>query len=160
LSEFSLALDAGGTKTDYVLTDETEELALVRTGTIKRMGTDEETAAYRKWYDHLRIRPPHYRQHRPHVCHSCETAVSMLARAEMALYAAQRAARNCTRILVATIDGESSDNAILPSRVCDEAHLNVTERREQNGDGEDREKTLVISANTENLLLLSIFWDG
>ena len=34
---FFLALDAGGTKTDYVLADEMCELALVRTGTIKRM---------------------------------------------------------------------------------------------------------------------------
>jgi diguanylate cyclase (GGDEF)-like protein len=41
----------------------------------------------------------------------CETAVSMLARADMALYAAKRAGRNCTRILLATIDGESSGNA-------------------------------------------------
>ena len=32
-----LALDAGGTKTDYVLVDETRELARARTGTIKRM---------------------------------------------------------------------------------------------------------------------------
>lgn len=42
---FFLALDAGGTKTDYVLADETRELARVRTGTIKRMRTDAETAA-------------------------------------------------------------------------------------------------------------------
>jgi len=42
---FFLALDAGGTKTDYVLADETSELARVRTGTIKRMRTDAETAA-------------------------------------------------------------------------------------------------------------------
>jgi glucosamine kinase len=41
---FFLALDAGGTKTDYVLADETRELARVRTGTIKRMRTDAETA--------------------------------------------------------------------------------------------------------------------
>jgi glucosamine kinase len=40
-----LALDAGGTKTDYVLADETNELARVRTGTIKRMRTDAATAA-------------------------------------------------------------------------------------------------------------------
>jgi glucosamine kinase len=40
-----LALDAGGTKTDYVLVDETAELARVRTGTIKRMRTDADTAA-------------------------------------------------------------------------------------------------------------------
>jgi glucosamine kinase len=42
---FFLALDSGGTKTDYVLADETRELARVRTGTIKRMRTDAETAA-------------------------------------------------------------------------------------------------------------------
>jgi glucosamine kinase len=40
-----LALDAGGTKTDYVLANETMELARVRTGTIKRMRTDADTAA-------------------------------------------------------------------------------------------------------------------
>jgi glucosamine kinase len=42
---FFLALDVGGTKTDYVLADERTELARVRTGTIKRMRTDAETAA-------------------------------------------------------------------------------------------------------------------
>jgi glucosamine kinase len=42
---FFLALDAGGTKTDYVLVDEQAELARVRTGTIKRMRTDAITAA-------------------------------------------------------------------------------------------------------------------
>jgi glucosamine kinase len=42
---FFLALDAGGTKTDYVLVDEKVELARVRTGTIKRMRTDAKTAA-------------------------------------------------------------------------------------------------------------------
>jgi N-acetylglucosamine kinase-like BadF-type ATPase len=41
---FFLAVDAGGTKTDYLLADETQELARVRTGTIKRMRTDAETA--------------------------------------------------------------------------------------------------------------------
>jgi glucosamine kinase len=41
---FFLALDAGGTKTDYVLADETRELARVRTGTIKRMRVDAKTA--------------------------------------------------------------------------------------------------------------------
>lgn len=41
---FFLALDVGGTKTDYVLADETRELARVRTGTIKRMRADSETA--------------------------------------------------------------------------------------------------------------------
>jgi glucosamine kinase len=41
---FFLALDAGGTKTDYVLADETNELARVRTGTIKRMRVDAATA--------------------------------------------------------------------------------------------------------------------
>jgi glucosamine kinase len=43
---FFLALDAGGTKTDYVVVDETRELARVRTGTIKRMRTDAGTAAH------------------------------------------------------------------------------------------------------------------
>jgi N-acetylglucosamine kinase-like BadF-type ATPase len=42
---FYLALDVGGTKTDYLLGDETRELARVRTGTIKRMRTDASTAA-------------------------------------------------------------------------------------------------------------------
>jgi glucosamine kinase len=42
---FFLAMDAGGTKTDYVLADETSELVRVRTGTIKRLRTDSETAA-------------------------------------------------------------------------------------------------------------------
>jgi glucosamine kinase len=41
---FFLAMDAGGTKTDYVLADETRELVRVRTGTIKRMRTDSKTA--------------------------------------------------------------------------------------------------------------------
>jgi N-acetylglucosamine kinase-like BadF-type ATPase len=41
---FFLALDVGGTKTDYVLADETRELARVRTGTIKRMRVDAATA--------------------------------------------------------------------------------------------------------------------
>ncbi len=40
-----LAIDSGGTKTDYVLADETRELARVRTGTIKRMRTDAQTAS-------------------------------------------------------------------------------------------------------------------
>ena len=42
---YFLALDIGGTKTDYLLADETTELARVRTGTIKRMRTDAATAA-------------------------------------------------------------------------------------------------------------------
>ena len=42
---FFLAVDSGGTKTDYVLADETRELARVRTGTIKRMRTDAGTAS-------------------------------------------------------------------------------------------------------------------
>jgi glucosamine kinase len=42
---FFLAIDAGGTKTDYVLADQTRELARVRSGTIKRMRTDAVTAA-------------------------------------------------------------------------------------------------------------------
>jgi N-acetylglucosamine kinase-like BadF-type ATPase len=41
---FFLALDVGGTKTDYILADETRELARVRTGTIKRLRTDAQTA--------------------------------------------------------------------------------------------------------------------
>src|ERR1700743_2646110 len=43
---FCLALDSGGTKTDYVLADETRELARVRTGTIKRMRVDAATACH------------------------------------------------------------------------------------------------------------------
>lgn len=45
LMPFYLALDAGGTKTDYLLADETRELARARSGTIKRMRTDAATAA-------------------------------------------------------------------------------------------------------------------
>jgi glucosamine kinase len=41
---YFLAVDIGGTKTDYVLADETSELARVRTGTIKRMRVDASTA--------------------------------------------------------------------------------------------------------------------
>jgi N-acetylglucosamine kinase-like BadF-type ATPase len=41
---FYLALDVGGTKTEYVLADETREFARVRSGTIKRMRTDENSA--------------------------------------------------------------------------------------------------------------------
>lgn len=41
---FFLGLDAGGTKTDYVLADETHELARARTGTIKRLRADSGTA--------------------------------------------------------------------------------------------------------------------
>ena len=41
---YFLAVDAGGTKTDYVLADETRALARVRSGTIKRMRTDGLTA--------------------------------------------------------------------------------------------------------------------
>lgn len=41
---FFLAVDAGGTKTDFVLADENRELARARTGTIKRMRTDAVTA--------------------------------------------------------------------------------------------------------------------
>ena len=40
-----LAIDVGGTKTDYVLGDETRELARVRTGTIKRLRVDAQTAS-------------------------------------------------------------------------------------------------------------------
>jgi glucosamine kinase len=41
---FYLGLDVGGTKTEYVLADDTHELARVRGGTIKRMRTDASTA--------------------------------------------------------------------------------------------------------------------
>ncbi len=41
---FFLAIDAGGTKTDFVLVNETETLARHRTGTIKRLRADAETA--------------------------------------------------------------------------------------------------------------------
>jgi N-acetylglucosamine kinase-like BadF-type ATPase len=39
-----LAIDAGGTKADYLLADETRELARARSGTIKRMRIDAATA--------------------------------------------------------------------------------------------------------------------
>jgi N-acetylglucosamine kinase-like BadF-type ATPase len=42
---FYLAVDVGGTKTEYVLGDEIQELARVRGGTIKRMRTDANTAS-------------------------------------------------------------------------------------------------------------------
>lgn len=41
---FYLAVDVGGTKTEYVLADETRELARVLGGTIKRMRTDAKSA--------------------------------------------------------------------------------------------------------------------
>lgn len=41
---FYLAVDAGGTKTEYLLATETDEIARVRTGTIKRMRTDAANA--------------------------------------------------------------------------------------------------------------------
>ena len=41
---YFLALDAGGTKTDYLLANETGVLARVRGGTIKRMRTDAQSA--------------------------------------------------------------------------------------------------------------------
>jgi N-acetylglucosamine kinase-like BadF-type ATPase len=40
-----LAVDAGGTKTDYLLADETRELARARGGTIKRMRVDAAAAS-------------------------------------------------------------------------------------------------------------------
>jgi N-acetylglucosamine kinase-like BadF-type ATPase len=40
-----LAIDAGGTKTDYLLADDTRELARVRSGTIKRMRAGTSTVA-------------------------------------------------------------------------------------------------------------------
>jgi len=39
---FYLAIDAGGTKTDFLLADETREIARARTGTIKRMRADAD----------------------------------------------------------------------------------------------------------------------
>jgi len=42
--KYYLALDVGGTKTDYALADETREIVRVRTATIKRMRTDDVTA--------------------------------------------------------------------------------------------------------------------
>jgi N-acetylglucosamine kinase-like BadF-type ATPase len=42
---YFLGVDAGGTKTDFLLGDETRTLARVRSGTIKLMRTGEETAA-------------------------------------------------------------------------------------------------------------------
>jgi glucosamine kinase len=42
---YFLAIDAGGTKTDYLLADDTHELARVRSGSIKRMRVDAATAA-------------------------------------------------------------------------------------------------------------------
>jgi N-acetylglucosamine kinase-like BadF-type ATPase len=39
---YFLAVDAGGTKTDFVLADEHRELARVRSGTIKRLRADED----------------------------------------------------------------------------------------------------------------------
>ena len=42
---FYLAIDAGGTKTDYLLADETREFARVRSATIKRLRVDAGTAA-------------------------------------------------------------------------------------------------------------------
>ncbi len=44
---YFLALDVGGTKTDYALVDETRTLARVRTATIKRMRADEASATAR-----------------------------------------------------------------------------------------------------------------
>lgn len=42
---YYLAIDAGGTKTDYLLADEDRVLVRVRSGTIKRMRTDAASAA-------------------------------------------------------------------------------------------------------------------
>jgi N-acetylglucosamine kinase-like BadF-type ATPase len=42
---YFLAIDAGGTKADYLLADEHRQLARVRSGTIKRMRSDEATCA-------------------------------------------------------------------------------------------------------------------
>ena len=42
---YFLGVDAGGTKTDYVLADETHELARARSSTIKRLRADSSTAS-------------------------------------------------------------------------------------------------------------------
>ena len=42
---FYLAVDVGGTKTDYLLADDHRELARIRTGSIKRLRVDADTAA-------------------------------------------------------------------------------------------------------------------
>ena len=41
--QYFLGVDAGGTKTEFLLGDESRELARVRTGTLKRMKASEET---------------------------------------------------------------------------------------------------------------------
>ena len=41
--QYFLGVDSGGTKAEFLLGNDTEELARVRTGTIKRMKLDEET---------------------------------------------------------------------------------------------------------------------
>ena len=41
---YFLGVDAGGTKTEFVVGDETRELARVRTGTLQRLRTDAQTA--------------------------------------------------------------------------------------------------------------------
>jgi diguanylate cyclase (GGDEF)-like protein len=46
----------------------------------------------------------------------CETALSMLARADMALYNAKRAGRNCTRVLLASIDEDGLEKADICDR--------------------------------------------
>jgi N-acetylglucosamine kinase-like BadF-type ATPase len=43
---FYLAVDVGGTKTDYLLADDHRELARIRTGSIKRLRVDAPTAAH------------------------------------------------------------------------------------------------------------------
>jgi N-acetylglucosamine kinase-like BadF-type ATPase len=42
---YFLAVDAGGTKTEFVLADEEREIARVRTGTIKRLRSDEDVTS-------------------------------------------------------------------------------------------------------------------
>jgi len=49
---YFLAIDAGGTKTEFVLADEQRELARVRTGTIKRLRA-EEAITSRNWREGL-----------------------------------------------------------------------------------------------------------
>jgi diguanylate cyclase (GGDEF)-like protein len=43
----------------------------------------------------------------------CESAISMLGRADVALYNAKRAGRNCTRVLLSSIDEDRTDRADL-----------------------------------------------
>jgi diguanylate cyclase (GGDEF)-like protein len=51
----------------------------------------------------------------------CEPAPSMLARADMALYNAKRAGRNCTRVLLASIDEDGLERIDLGDKAGDRA---------------------------------------